>query len=384
LGNASVNRNIQLKDFTDKLKINLENEVVMETQDETIKKVEILETRISWLPNRWYGVFLSGNLKNKPRQIKRFGLDLVLFRDSRGIASCLVDVCPHRGVELSAGKIIGDNLVCPYHGFQFDGKGICHKIPCNETGKQIPATMKAGYFQLREENSIIWLWWGESKEEDRLPKIPWFNDIEVKEHLLSRVSFEWASSFHKTIDANLDHHHAPILHASGKGSLSKQVEAHNFKTKIENEELLLTGRLQEATHDGSFNKKGYDLEARILSPGTSYIRIGKYINLIVVDCPIDDTNTHRINLYLNHFFKIPILGGVIIKLFSMVDIPTVQKGEDEPVVHTMDRYPDFAERLVGADVGIIQIRRLRKMLMDNELKNFDKFPFWVQRQLRKS
>jgi phenylpropionate dioxygenase-like ring-hydroxylating dioxygenase large terminal subunit len=356
----------------------------MEIQSETIKEVKILESRISWLPNRWYGILLSKNLKTKPKKIKRFGLDLVLFRDSSGIASCLVDVCPHRGVELSAGKIIGDTLACPYHGFQFDGKGVCHKIPCNDSGKQIPVTMKAGYFQLREENNIIWLWWGESTEENRLPKVPWFDDIEVKEHLMSCVSYEWASSFQKTIDANLDHHHAPILHGSGKVNFSKQVEAHNFKIKIENEELSLTGRLQEATSDGSFNQKGYDLEARILSPGTSYIHIGKYINLIVVDCPIDDTNTHRISLYLNHFLRIPILGRVLIELFSTIDIPTVQKGEDEPVVSTMERYPDFAEQLVGADIGVIQIRKLRKMLMQNEIKNFDKLPFWVQRQLKKS
>jgi nitrite reductase/ring-hydroxylating ferredoxin subunit len=356
----------------------------MEIQSETIKEVKVLESRISWLPNRWYGVLLSKNLKNKPKKIKRFGLDLVLFRDSNGIASCLVDVCPHRGVELSAGKIIGDTLACPYHGFQFDGKGVCHKIPCNDPGKQIPVTMKAGYFQLREENNIIWLWWGKSIEENRLPKIPWFNDIEVKEHLVSRVAFEWASSFQKTMDANLDHHHAPVLHGAGRGSFSKQVEAHNFKTKIENEELSLTGRLQEATPDGSFNQNGYDLEARILSPGTSYIHIGKYIDLIVVDCPIDDTNTHRISLYLNHFLRIPILGKVAIELFRIVDVPTIQKGEDEPVVSTMERYPDFDERLIGADVGVIQIRKLRKMLMENEMKNFDELPFWVQRQLRKS
>jgi nitrite reductase/ring-hydroxylating ferredoxin subunit len=354
----------------------------MEIQAETIEEAKILKSRISWLPNRWYGVLLSENLKNKPKKIKRFGLDLVLFRDSRSVANCLVDVCPHRGVELSAGKIIGDTLACPYHGFQFNGKGICHKIPCNETGKQIPATMKAGYFQLREENSIIWLWWGESREEDQFPKIPWFDDIEVKEYFLSRVSFEWASSFQKTIDANLDHHHAPVLHGSGKGGFSKQVEAHNFKTKIEKEEISLTGHLQETTPDGSFNKNGYDLEARILLPGTSYIHIGKYINLIVVDCPIDDTSTHRINFYLNHFFKIPIIGKILIKLFSTVDMSIVQKGEDEPIVRTMERYPDFAEQLVGADIGIIQIRRLRKMLMENEIKNFDKLPFWVKRQLK--
>jgi hypothetical protein len=30
--------------------------VVIKTQDETSQEVEILGVRISWLPNRWYGV----------------------------------------------------------------------------------------------------------------------------------------------------------------------------------------------------------------------------------------------------------------------------------------------------------------------------------------
>jgi hypothetical protein len=75
--------------------------------------------------------------------------------------------------------------------------------------------------------------------------------------------------------------------------------------------------------------------------------------------------------------KIPIIGKIAIELFSIVDLATVQKGGDKPIVSTMERYSDFAERLVDADVGVAQMRRLRKMLMENEIENFDKLLFWV-------
>jgi endonuclease V-like protein UPF0215 family len=75
--------------------------------------------------------------------------------------------------------------------------------------------------------------------------------------------------------------------------------------------------------------------------------------------------------------KISIIGKIAIKLFSIVDLATVQKGKDEPIVSTMERYSDFAERLLNADVGVTQMRRLHKMLMENEIENFDKLPSWL-------
>jgi nitrite reductase/ring-hydroxylating ferredoxin subunit len=353
---------------------------VSEKSDATF--VGVAEDRTGWLPNRWYGILFSGDLGSKPKKVKRFGLELVLFRDSKGNANCLVDVCPHRGVALSAGKIVGDNLVCPYHGFQFDGRGACNKIPCNPPKKQIPSVMRAGHFTVREMHGVVWLWWGDVIDAAELPALPWFHDIEVKPQFSSQVSFDWSSSFKKTVEAMFDHHHAPILHGSGRGSLGRQTEAHEFQVHVEGEVLRLTGRLQEPTSDGAFNPKGYDLEAKVMLPGLSYIAIGRYIRILAVDCPIDEASTHRLIIYLNRFLEVPILGKIAMFLFRVVDVWKLQRSEDEPVVRTMDRCPDFPERLVGADIAIGQLRKQRSLLMEAELKNASHLPFWVRRQLR--
>jgi hypothetical protein len=39
---------------------------------------------------------------------------LVLFRTASGALGCLEDVCPHRGVALSGGKVEDESLACPY------------------------------------------------------------------------------------------------------------------------------------------------------------------------------------------------------------------------------------------------------------------------------
>ena len=60
------------------------------------------------------------------------GEKIVLFRDRAGTIRCIGDVCPHRGAPLSGGWVhdVGgrDCVVCPYHGWAFDGEGILRQV----------------------------------------------------------------------------------------------------------------------------------------------------------------------------------------------------------------------------------------------------------------
>ncbi|MEP3277235.1 MAG: Rieske 2Fe-2S domain-containing protein [Stappiaceae bacterium] len=85
------------------------------------------------VPNQWYAIARSIDVNKKPVRVVLDNVPYVLFR-SHGKISCLHDVCPHRFARLSSGKIVGDRIQCPYHGWQFDGKGYCTHIPIH-TGK---------------------------------------------------------------------------------------------------------------------------------------------------------------------------------------------------------------------------------------------------------
>ena len=67
----------------------------------------------------------------------RMGEKLVAWRDSGGKVTVMHDLCPHRGVALSAGEVHGDYIWCPFHGFEYDASGRCTVIPAN--GKATPA-----------------------------------------------------------------------------------------------------------------------------------------------------------------------------------------------------------------------------------------------------
>jgi phenylpropionate dioxygenase-like ring-hydroxylating dioxygenase large terminal subunit len=82
------------------------------------------------IPDQWYAILESKEEKPKqPVGVTRMGEKLVLWRDSKGRVSCQSDLCPHRRVALSTGKIIEDCIQCPFHGFKYDFSGICSQIP---------------------------------------------------------------------------------------------------------------------------------------------------------------------------------------------------------------------------------------------------------------
>lgn len=64
------------------------------------------------------------------RPVARTLMDVpvVVFRAGDRV-SALVDVCPHRNVPLSRGKVCGQHLVCAYHGWRFDAGGRCVEVP---------------------------------------------------------------------------------------------------------------------------------------------------------------------------------------------------------------------------------------------------------------
>jgi phenylpropionate dioxygenase-like ring-hydroxylating dioxygenase large terminal subunit len=51
---------------------------------------------------------------------KLFDQPIVLVRNET--VTAFADFCPHRGVSFQNAEVTNDNIVCPYHGFEFDGR----------------------------------------------------------------------------------------------------------------------------------------------------------------------------------------------------------------------------------------------------------------------
>ena len=111
--------------------------------------------------NFWYPAILGKELTDEPVKVQMLGQNFVLFRNASGDAKCLSNTCIHRGGSLANGKIKGDCVECPYHGWQFDGAGLCHRIPSLGPRAKIPARARVDAYPVQEKYGIVFAFLGD-------------------------------------------------------------------------------------------------------------------------------------------------------------------------------------------------------------------------------
>jgi phenylpropionate dioxygenase-like ring-hydroxylating dioxygenase large terminal subunit len=111
-------------------------------------------------PNYWYVVARSAEVTDKPVGVTLWKQEIVLYRDTSGTIQALEDVCPHRLVKLSAGQVVGGQIECAYHGWQFDGEGRCVEVPYLAANQKLP-NCKIRRYPVQELDGFVWLFPGD-------------------------------------------------------------------------------------------------------------------------------------------------------------------------------------------------------------------------------
>ena len=121
------------------------------------------ESRTGGLFSRdlWYMTALSASLKRgRMRRQMLLGEPVLLGRGHDGQVFAMRDICPHRGVPLSAGKILpGGAVQCPYHGWEFGTDGVCSLIPSLVEGQEMDCSkVRVRSWPVREQDGLIWVY----------------------------------------------------------------------------------------------------------------------------------------------------------------------------------------------------------------------------------
>jgi phenylpropionate dioxygenase-like ring-hydroxylating dioxygenase large terminal subunit len=115
-------------------------------------------------PSGWFVVATSEELvAGELLSLRYFGRDLIAFRGESGKASVIDAYCPHLGAHLGyGGKVEGDCIRCPFHGWKFDGKGACVEVPYAD---RIPPKAAIEAWPTLEQDGLIFVFYGRPGEQ---------------------------------------------------------------------------------------------------------------------------------------------------------------------------------------------------------------------------
>lgn len=163
--------------------------------------------------NFWYPMALATEIETAPVRVRALAHDFVVFRDAAGTLHCLADTCIHRGGSLAQGKVKGDCIQCPYHGWQFDGNGRCSHIPTLRKPGKIPGRARVDSYPVVERYGVVFAFLGDLPEDER-PPIMEIAEWGREGWSVTSLVYNWDASFERVIENGLDATHTEFVHPS--------------------------------------------------------------------------------------------------------------------------------------------------------------------------
>lgn len=168
----------------------------------------------------WQPVARLEDLERGPQRAVLLGEALAVFLTESGRAAVVADRCAHRGASLSMGRVAGDSIQCPYHGWEWSGEGACTRVPSLPSQEQIPPRARIPAFPAREQWGLVWTVLEEPLEDP--PTLSWFDE----EKWLWRHGepFELPVAFGLMIENFRDVSHFAFVHQATLGAMPEVIE----------------------------------------------------------------------------------------------------------------------------------------------------------------
>lgn len=247
------------------------------------------------IPFGWFTVALSNELAvGEVKPLQYFDQELVLFRTESGEAKVIQAICPHLGAHIGyGGSVKGESVACPFHGWEFNGNGVCTSVPY---AKNMPPKIKDKEcippLLTKELNGAIYVWYHPKGEQ------PSF-DVEVipetiDENWQFKSMQDWIieAPAQETNENAVDKAHFVYVHGTdGMPEAEVTVTDHRRSTKLVTE-LPAFGDDGTPTDDGSMAE--IRLDSSSVGPGLSYQRFEGIFETVLLGLitPINADSVH--------------------------------------------------------------------------------------------
>jgi hypothetical protein len=291
-------------------------------------------------PNYWYAVGQSKNLpKGKHFETKFWGRSIAVFRGTDGRVRAVENRCAHRQLPLTEGAVVGCQLVCPYHGWSYDGEGRAH-IPHDLFGHKEP-NLRIDSVPVRERYGLIFLFPGDperAKTRD-IPVIPELEGPSPWPHAI--VQFDCHGHHSMLLDNVSDFTHG-FLHRKYQpfyGTDLLRCETIGDRVELEYKSRIAAGRFQNVFIDRS--QSDCDHMLACYEYPYHWSNTEGRIKHFLFTLPIDRANNRHIFIFYVHprTLKLPLIGPRLPRWLSHK-------------LMTMSRFVTL-QPLLGQDVWVI-------------------------------
>ncbi|MFD1813550.1 aromatic ring-hydroxylating oxygenase subunit alpha [Rhodococcus gannanensis] len=117
-----------------------------------------MEVPFTWKVTGWFVIGWSPEFPaGETRALRYFGDDLVAYRDEAGELHVMSAHCRHLGAHLGhGGKVVGDCVECPFHGWRWGPDGTNRYIPYEPDRPN--KALRLRVYPVREQHGVVFLW----------------------------------------------------------------------------------------------------------------------------------------------------------------------------------------------------------------------------------
>lgn len=185
----------------------------MTLTDELTQVASTLDKTPDFPLNAWYVAAWDREVSRRPLAVRVADRAMVLYRTADNAPVALADACWHRLAPLSMGKVIGDDIRCPYHGIVFNSAGRCVSMPAQEV---LNPSATVPTFPVVERHRFIWVWPGDPLEADPA-LIPDMHQMHHPQWAGDGETIDLNCNYQLVLDNLMDLTHEEFLHTSSIG-----------------------------------------------------------------------------------------------------------------------------------------------------------------------
>ena len=245
--------------------------------------------RLHPYPRGWYVLDVASDLK--PGDLRRtafMGREVVYFRTESGAISVLDAYCSHMGAHIGhGGRVSGETVVCPFHGFAYDVTGRLVDVP----GLKTCPTLR----QKRYPTDVVWgylLVYFDPEGNEPTWRVP--NSFDMGRWTTPTLDHAIMDVHPVDVAENaVDHRHFHVLHHNNFDLLrSGPLDDHTFNVLYQGHIIERTGianawrRFAKGAQVENFLFGVGMLNARVWMP-----KLGLRFNFVVSPLPLDENRT---------------------------------------------------------------------------------------------